>query len=145
MSGFWFPSQPFAQPLTVLTNRLDHPNLGRSSLPCLVPTAGLDSQYKHTKNSNPQRIRRAMTITRPHTKISRRGEFRSAGSIFVRSIFHLFSKYLSKWFPNKCRPGRFRFISLNTLFLRSQVLLRCLGLFGNWFLLRKSSGYVCAR
>ena len=52
-------------------------------------TAGLDVLWRADKKLIYQRTRRVTTLLRPPLESSRRGEFRSALSIFVKSIFDL--------------------------------------------------------
>ena len=54
--------------------------------------------------------------------------------LFLCGTFSLlFSKYLSRRFPNKNSQRRIRFASSDTRATGSQVLLRCLGSYRNWF------------
>ena len=54
--------------------------------------------------------------------------------LFLCGTFSLlFSKYLSRRFPYKNSQRRIRFASSDTRATGSQVLLRCLGSYRNWF------------
>ena len=101
------------------------------------------SILSHTK-INCRKTERATTI--PPLESSWRGKSKSALTIFVKLIFDLSCLKHVKTGSGQNSQSRIRFVSSNTRLPRSQqVLLRCLGLSGNWFLRLKEVKLICVR
>ena len=112
-----------------------------------LPYSWIGHPIRAVKTSIYQRTRRATINPRPPMNTAWQGESRSSGYVFLWSFFDLlFFKTSQTMAQTKMHRKKIGFASSNTLVLRSQVLLRCLGLLPNWFfsLLRKSSKSACA-
>ena len=98
-----------------------------------IVTAGLNP-HTHTKKQFPNEPEGlCMTIPIPPLESSRQEKSKSAWYIFVKIIFGLFFQHN---FPSNAqtkKPSRIGFTSLNTLVPKSQILLRCLSLYGSYF------------